>query len=104
MSDDLGPRFTADEIRCEGSGVHRVHPAFPPPLRTLRAAYGRPMRITSGGRSTAHNAKQGGSRNSWHLNDRQWSDGNMGSLALELHLDAASIIFGEPPAIWADLP
>lgn len=126
---DLGPHFTEDELRCKGSGLYLPHPRFPPLLRHLRHMVARPMRITSACRSTAHNAAVRGAANSYHLLDRPWPDGSIGTLAVDVatpdpeyawhlmrtaaalgwrvgvastfvHVDAAAIVLGVPPALW----
>jgi hypothetical protein len=85
---ELGPHFTADELRCKGSGLYRLHPAFPAALRVLRVAYGRPMVITSGCRNSAHNAAVGGAPRSYHLADVVWPDGSMGTLAVDVRISS----------------
>jgi zinc D-Ala-D-Ala carboxypeptidase len=51
------PNFRPDELACKGSGSILVVPAFLDRLQRLRAAYGKPMRVSSGYRSPEHNAK-----------------------------------------------
>jgi hypothetical protein len=51
------PEFTPAEMACKGSGQVKVSVAFMDRLHRLRKAYGKPMRITSGYRSPAHNMK-----------------------------------------------
>lgn len=49
--------FSDAELRCKcGCGQNRMDPHFLFALESLRNAYGRPMRITSGYRCPAHNA------------------------------------------------
>lgn len=51
------PNFRPDELACKGSGTILVVPDFLDRLQRLRAAYGKPMVISSGYRSPAYNAK-----------------------------------------------
>lgn len=83
---DLGPHFTADELRCRGSGQFRLHPGFAAELAALRRTYGRPMVITSGCRSREHNAAVGGASASYHLLDHAWPDGSAGTLAVDVRV------------------
>lgn len=54
--------FSADEMRCRcGCGAALMMPAFMDALEAVRAAYARPMRVTSGYRCPAHNAAVSGS-------------------------------------------
>jgi len=51
------PNFTPEEMACRGSGELLVVPVFMERLQRLRAAFGRPMPVTSGYRTPAHNAR-----------------------------------------------
>lgn len=48
--------FTRAEMACKGSGECRMVDAFMVRLERLRAIYGKPMPVSSGYRSPAHNA------------------------------------------------
>jgi len=48
----------------------RLAPELPPALERVRALYGAPLRVTSGYRTSEHNARVGGVRNSEHLRGR----------------------------------
>ena len=48
------PNFTKKEFDCKATGENEMQPEFMEKLQTLRALYGKPMRITSGFRSTRH--------------------------------------------------
>jgi len=61
--------FTADELRCNGSGKVLLADGFGEQLDALRASYGKPMIITSGCRSIDYNEKIGGHPNSSHVFD-----------------------------------
>ena len=51
------PHFTARELACQGSGALLVVPDFLDRLERVRVALDRPLRVTSGYRSPAHNAR-----------------------------------------------
>lgn len=64
--------FTREELACPTSGQLILAPGFIDALELLRVTYGRPMAVTSGCRSSDHNAwlKSRGyaaSPNSFHL-------------------------------------
>lgn len=61
--------FTADELRCKGSGLLILAPGFASHLRTLRLQFGEPMPINSACRSAAHNAAERGHPRSLHVCD-----------------------------------
>lgn len=84
MTDRVSKHFTVAEMRCRGSGLLRFHPEFLGYLEHLRIAYGRPMNVTSGCRSTAHNRAVGGSPNSYHRGDATWPNGSIGALAVDV--------------------
>ena len=48
------PDFTEAEFRCRHTGRCEMNPEFMARLQRLRAAYGRPMKITSGFRHRSH--------------------------------------------------
>lgn len=48
------PNFSPAEFRCRHTGKDGMHPEFMARLQRLRAAYGKPMRITSGFRDRTH--------------------------------------------------
>lgn len=48
--------FARAEMACRGSGECRMDPAFMARLERLRLVFGKPMPISSGYRSPAHNA------------------------------------------------
>jgi uncharacterized protein YcbK (DUF882 family) len=50
----LYPNFEPDEFACSHCGKVSMHPEFLEKLQTLRVAYARPMRITSGYRCPEH--------------------------------------------------
>lgn len=76
------PNFSADELRCKGSGILILAPGFGQALQGLRDALalratelGLPqewarMRINSACRSAAHNAAVGGHPRSLHVADK----------------------------------
>lgn len=78
------PNFTPDELRCKGSGKLAFHPGFLDALQQLRSELGKPMVITSGCRSTMHNAAVGGHSHSLHICDAPQHDGQLGTLAVDV--------------------
>ncbi|HYE48578.1 MAG TPA: D-Ala-D-Ala carboxypeptidase family metallohydrolase [Azospirillaceae bacterium] len=54
------PNFSRAELACRGSGECRMDPGFMGRLQNLRVAFGKPLRVTSGYRSPAHNAAVSG--------------------------------------------
>lgn len=48
------PNFSEDEFRCRHTSKCEMHPEFMERLQRLRAAYGKPMKITSGFRHRSH--------------------------------------------------
>lgn len=48
------PNFNKGEFDCEHTGLNEMKPEFMEKLQTLRTAYGKPMRITSGYRHPTH--------------------------------------------------
>ena len=48
------PNFKAEEFRCKHTGKDGMHPTFMARLQSLRTAFGKPMRVTSGLRDKTH--------------------------------------------------
>lgn len=70
------PNFSAEELRCKGSGLLILAPGFGQALQGLRDALGAPMTINSACRSAAHNADVGGHPRSLHVCDTpHWPTG-----------------------------
>ena len=64
----LAPSFTDREFRCrDGSDTIMVDQALPVLLQAIREHFARAVVITSGYRTTAHNAAVGGAKSSQHL-------------------------------------
>ena len=61
--------FSADELRCKGSGLLKLADGFGEKLLDLRISFGHPMKVNSACRSTEHNAKVRGAKNSFHICD-----------------------------------
>ena len=59
--------FTRKELECRGTGDCAMNLEFMDKLVNLRKRYNRPMVISSGYRSIAHNSSINGSRHSPHL-------------------------------------
>ena len=62
--------FTEKEMQCRGTGECNMDEKFMEKLSHLREDYNKPMIITSGYRSQAHNSAVGGSPNSAHVHGR----------------------------------
>ena len=62
--------FTEKEMQCRGTGECNMDEKFMEKLIDLREDYNRPMIITSGYRSQAHNSAVGGAPNSAHVHGR----------------------------------
>ena len=64
----VSENFTVAEFASkDGSRVVIINPKLPEYLQKARDHFGKPMIITSGYRTTAHNIKQGGVSNSNHV-------------------------------------
>jgi uncharacterized protein YcbK (DUF882 family) len=67
----LAPDFKVRELRCrDGSDTVMVDEALTVVLQCIREHFGKPVVITSGYRTAAHNAKAGGAKFSQHLYGR----------------------------------
>lgn len=65
---ELAPSFNAREFRCrDGSDTILVDEALTVVLQCIRDHFGKPVTITSGYRTPAHNAAVGGAKSSQHL-------------------------------------
>lgn len=78
------PNFSPDELACKGTGILRMSDDFLDRLQTLRRALNRPMIITSGCRSSAHNKAVGGHPRSLHVCDEPYHPGQDGALAVDV--------------------
>ena len=63
----LSPSFRVREFACKGSDVVLIDDELVVLLQCIREHFGKPVHITSGYRTTAHNAAVGGSKSSQHL-------------------------------------
>ena len=64
----LAPGFKVREFRCrDGSDVVMIDESLVVLLQCIREHFGKPVTITSGYRTAAHNAAVGGSKSSQHL-------------------------------------
>ncbi|RGB81124.1 YcbK family protein [Faecalibacterium prausnitzii] len=64
----LAPSFSAREFRCrDGTDTVMVDEALTVVLQCIREHFGKPVVITSGYRTAAHNAVVGGAKSSQHL-------------------------------------
>ena len=64
----LSPNFTVYEFRCrDGSDVVMIDESLVVLLQCIREHFGKPITITSGYRTAAHNAAVGGAKSSQHL-------------------------------------
>ena len=64
----LAPDFKVRELRCrDGSDTVMVDETLTVVLQCIREHFGKPVTITSGYRTAAHNAAVGGSKSSQHL-------------------------------------
>ena len=63
----LSPGFRVREFVCKGSDVVLIDDELVVLLQCIREHFGKPVHITSGYRTAAHNAAVGGSKSSQHL-------------------------------------
>ena len=64
----LAPGFKVREFRCrDGSDVVMIDQTLVVLLQAIREHFGKPVTITSGYRTAAHNAAVGGAKSSQHL-------------------------------------
>jgi len=63
----LSPSFKVREFGCKGSDVVLLDEELVVLLQCIREHFGKPVHITSGYRTAAHNATVGGSKSSQHL-------------------------------------
>lgn len=64
----LAPDFKVRELRCrDGTDTVMVDETLTVVLQCIREHFGKPVTITSGYRTPAHNAKVGGAKSSQHL-------------------------------------
>ena len=64
----LAPSFAVREFRCkDGTDTILVDEALTVLLQAIREHFGKPVTITSGYRTAAHNAAVGGAKSSQHL-------------------------------------
>ena len=63
----LSPNFKVREFACKGSDVVLLDEELVVLLQCIREHFGKPVHITSGYRTAAHNAAVGGSKSSQHL-------------------------------------
>jgi hypothetical protein len=78
------PDFSADELRCTGSGMLIVSDQFMDELQLLRNELSRPMRLTSACRSAEHNRAIGGHPRSLHVCDEPARSEQDGCLAVDV--------------------
>lgn len=78
------PNFSADELRCKGSGMLIVSNEFMDALQQLRNELSRPMRLTSACRSAEHNRNVGGHPRSLHVCDEPARPEQDGCLAVDV--------------------
>ena len=63
----LSPSFKVREFGCTGSDTVKLDDELVVLLQCIREHFGKPVHITSGYRTAAHNAAVGGSKSSQHL-------------------------------------
>jgi uncharacterized protein YcbK (DUF882 family) len=63
----IAEHFLLSEFECACCGRVKLDGAMPGRLEALRAAFGRPLTITSGYRCERHNAEIGGAPRSRHM-------------------------------------
>lgn len=82
---DRFPHFSRSEIASRESGIIRVPLNFLLELENLRVDFGRPMRVNSCCRTSAHNVAVGGHPRSLHRCDVVHRDGvTEGTLAIDI--------------------
>lgn len=75
--------FSADELKCKGSGIIKLDPRFAEALPELRRAWGEPMSPSSVCRSPEHNRASGGNPDSLHLTENtKWP--TLGAMAADI--------------------
>ena len=77
----LSPNFKVREFACKGSDVVLLDDELVVLLQCIREHFGKPVYITSGYRTAAHNAAVGGSKSSQHLLGR----------AADLHVEGVPV-------------
>jgi zinc D-Ala-D-Ala carboxypeptidase len=88
----MTPHFSKDELSCRcGCGLAQFQPGFLDRLEELRAAYGKPMRITSACRCASHNARVSPQAplKSLHIGDKETRPGHKGTLAVDVAVAGA---------------
>ena len=75
--------FSAQELKCKGSGGIRLAQGFANHLIDLRKAFDQSMRVLSCCRSTNYNKKVGGASKSFHIYDDPASPAN-GTCAIDI--------------------
>lgn len=79
----LAPSFTVREFRCrDGSDVVMIDESLVVLLQCIREHFGKPITITSGYRTAAHNKSVGGAKSSQHLLGRA-ADIQVASVSVE---------------------
>ena len=63
----LSPSFRVREFACKGNDIVLLDEELVVLLQCIREHFGKPVHITSGYRTAAHNAAVGGSKSSQHL-------------------------------------
>ena len=74
----LSPGFRVREFACPGSDSLKLDDELVVALQCIREHFGKPVHITSGYRTAAHNAAVGGAKSSQHLLGRAadfWVEG-----------------------------
>tara|TARA_R110002012_G_scaffold196006_2_gene364279 strand:- start:472 stop:906 length:435 start_codon:yes stop_codon:yes gene_type:complete len=76
--------FTVNELECRGTGECHMQEDFMSMLVNIRREIDRPLIVSSGYRSPAHNARIGGAANSPHIHGRAVDIVCMGTVAYNL--------------------
>lgn len=76
--------FTVNELECRGTGECHMQEDFMSMLVNIRREIDRPLIVSSGYRSPAHNARIGGASNSPHIHGRAVDIVCMGTVAYNL--------------------